>query len=468
MKKIFSLMAALALLVSAHAGERLTFSHEQLIKKAPTTMLYDQMSSVQKHEASAPQAGDTVKIVCDSVNVSAPAEIAAYGKMQIFSANDDYSISIITTLTQYYGTYPANVGITPKGKAQILIDGEITLSDAGQGRAIVTSTVTAPDGTIYSITLRPKPIVVPECQDTITIDIPNARFSNMLQSQDAFRVEGKTKGFTYAVSLYFTKVGGKVAGTYSTNQLYNYYSFVVKDPDLLYPQNDVYVEFVDGKINVTVVDTILTLVANLVGNDAKYYKITMTAPYDKVVHLEADAADGQVDRTYTAGTDLVLVQDFPSDKIVSVEAIAKDGTDNVAVAFICNDIDKDILIPVGTYPINATGKEGTVMASNGLINNRVYPSYYSALTDDGSLTLPIYFMVGGNAVVENDNGGLKITIDAVNSYNRPIHVVINAKVKTAIDQVNAEVVKTTKFIKDGQLYIRHNGKIYTPTGVLVE
>lgn len=468
MKKIFSLMAALALLVSAHAGERLTFSHEQLIKKAPITMLYEQMSSVQKQKASALQAGDTIKIVCDSFNVYAPDEIAAYGKMQIFSANDDYSISIITTFTQYYGTYPANVGITPKGKAQILINGEVTLSDAGQGRAIVTSTVTAPDGTIYSITLRPKPIVVPECQDTITIDIPNARFTNMLLSQDAFRIEGKTEGFTYAVSFYFTKVGGKVAGTYSTSQLYTYYSFVVKDPDFLYPQNDVYVEFVDGDINITTIDKTLTLVANLVGNDAKYYKITMTAPYDEVVHLDADAESGDVNRTYTEGIDMVVVQDFSSEKIVSVEATAQDGTDEVAVAFICNDIDKDILIPVGTYPINTTNKPGTMIASNGIINGLIYPSYYSALTDDGRLTQPIYFMVGGKAVVENNNGALKITIDAVNSYNIPIHIVINARAKTAIDQVNADAVKTTKFIKDGQLYIQRNDNVYTPTGALVE
>ena len=81
---------------------------------------------------------------------------------------------------------------------------------------------------------------------------------------------------------------------------------------------------------------------------------------------------------------------------------------------------------------------------------------------------PIYFMVSGNAVVENADGALKITVDAVNSYDRPIHVVINAGVQTALDNTTADKVAAQKVVKDGQVYILRNGKTYTVTGAEVE
>ena len=151
-----------------------------------------------------------------------------------------------------------------------------------------------------------------------------------------------------------------------------------------------------------------------------------------------------------------------------MDARTADGTDYTTIGFICGNTDKDIVIPAGEYPVNYTNATGSVMASTGINNNnKVYPSYYSTVSN-GTLVDPIYFMVSGKAVVENNNGELKITVDAVNSYDRPIHVVINAGLQTAIEHVNADAAEVSKYIQNGQMYILRNGNVYTATGALVK
>ncbi|GEM_PF-1868497 len=458
MKKIFSFLFALTLLVSANAEERLTFSRRPFFTKAPVTEVAS--------KAPAQLAGTTIDIVCDSVHIYD----ANYEMVQIVSANDNYSVSIITAFTQYQGTYDANIGITPKttGATQITADGKVTLGEE-DNRILVTSTVTASDGNTYNIRMKQAPIVFPECKDTVTINIPKnkATFTNKLQTEDAFMIQGKTTDLKWAASFQPTNVGGKVAGTYTADQLNAKYSFVVYDP--WYATDDDFVEFLDGTVKITVVGKEITVVAGMVGTDATYYKITMMAEYDDVVRLTADAETGSVDRTYTAGVDNVVVDtDYASQGVIYVDAQSANGADYTTIGFICGNTDKDIIIPAGEYPINYTNAVGTVMATTGInSDNQVYPSYYSTISDN-TLVQPIFFMVSGKAVVENNNGGLKITVDAVNSYDRPIHVVINAGLQTAIDHISADAAEVTKYIHNGQMYILRNGNVYTATGALVK
>ena len=315
--------------------------------------------------------------------------------------------------------------------------------------------------------MKQAPVVIPECKDTVTINIPKAVFTNKLATEDAFMIQGKTTDLMWCASVEPTKVGGKVAGTYTADRLNAKYSFVVYDP--WYAADDDFVEFLAGSVNIIVVGSTVTAVAEFTGTDAVYYKITMTAEYDDVVRLTADAETGSVDRTYTAGVDNVTVDtDYASQGVIYVDAQAADGTDYTTIGFICSDRDKDIVIPAGEYPINYTNAAGTVMATTGINSDKkVYPSYYSTISD-GMLVQPIYFMVSGKAVVENSNGGLKITVDATNSYDRPIHVVIDAGLQTAIDEIQAGAAQVTKYIKDGQMYILRNGNVYTATGRLVK
>lgn len=73
-------------------------------------------------------------------------------------------------------------------------------------------------------------VVIPECKDTVTINIPKAVFTNKLATEDAFMIQGKTTDLMWCASVEPTKVGGKVAGTYTVDRLNAKYSFVVYDP----------------------------------------------------------------------------------------------------------------------------------------------------------------------------------------------------------------------------------------------
>lgn len=472
MKKISSLLFALMVLAGANAGERLMLSHRPLNAKVPAAVLAD-----ETQKAPAQLAGTTIDIVCDSLHMYDISGSTGYEMMQIVSANDNYSVSIITTLTQYFGTYDGNIAITPKtsGATQITAEGKVTLASE-DNRVLVTSTVTASDGNTYNIRMKQAATAIPECKDTVTINIPQNKttFANKLQTEDAFMIQGKTEDLSYAVSLQPTNVGGKVAGTYTASQLDAYYSFVVKDPDP-FSEPD-YIEFLDGTVKVTVAGGVVTAVAGLVGADAVYYKITMTAKYDEETRISDDAEDGSINVTYTTADNLnVNTEYFATEGAVLVEAISASYSNYTVLEIYPSALDPNITIPAGTYAIDYTGNQGTIMASQGWItyNGQEYlsGSAYTTVTVQGSqayMTTPYYFMVSGKAVVENNNGELKITVDAQNSYDRPIHVVINAGLQTAIDQVNADAAQATKYIKDGQMYILRNGNVYTTTGTLVK
>lgn len=470
MKKIFSLLMALTLVVGANAGENLRTKEVQLSKKNPAVVLPSEVAAVQT--AMAQQAGETINVVCDSLHIYDLSDVVATEKpmMNIVSANDDYSVSIILALTQYYGTYDANIQLTPKsGATAVSADGKVTLAEEDD-RILVTSIITGNDGNTYNIRMKQAPVVIPECKDTVVIDIPKATFTNKLSTSDAFMLQGKTTDLMYAVSIQPNNVGGKVAGSYDAGELDSYWSYVLYDPFVNGNNDDAYITFLAGKVDVTLTaDNMVNVTAALVGADATFYKITMKAQYDAVVRLEYDAQTGSVDRTYTAGTDKVTVDaSYASRGILVVEAENAASTDYVVLEFFSPAVDKDIVIPAGTYPINYSAQAGTLLASTGNTTTGIYPSYYSNLSDEGKLMTPIYFMVSGNAVVENADGALKITVDAVNSYDRPIHVVINAGVQTALDNTTADKVAAQKVVKDGQVYILRNGKTYTVTGAEVE
>ena len=79
-------------------------------------------------------------------------------------------------------------------------------------------------------------------------------------------------------------------------------------------------------------------------------------------------------------------------------------------------------------------------------------------------------MVGGTVNVENVDGKLKVEVNAVNSYDVPIHIVYDASANTtAIENIQTEgVVDVQKKVVDGQLLIIRNGKAYNAVGVQVK
>ena len=138
---------------------------------------------------------------------------------------------------------------------------------------------------------------------------------------------------------------------------------------------------------------------------------------------------------------------------------------------IAETADPDIVLPEGTYEINNTWEYGTVVAGTGIDmwSGEIAPGFYGAMTEDGYISLPLYFLVEGTVEVKkNDDGSLYVEVNAVNSYDVPVHLVYDASV-TAIENISTEdMIGFKKMMIDGQLVIIRNGKAYNAIGAQVK
>ena len=140
--------------------------------------------------------------------------------------------------------------------------------------------------------------------------------------------------------------------------------------------------------------------------------------------------------------------------------------DMVQLYFVVEQADADIVVPEGTYEINNSWEYGSVVASTGLdLEGKVQPSYYGRMGEDGYLRAPLYFFVEGSVVVtKTEEGQMHIEINAINSYEVPVHVVYNPSVTTAVEDINAATMGVKKVLKNGQLIIIRNGENFNTVG----
>ena len=133
----------------------------------------------------------------------------------------------------------------------------------------------------------------------------------------------------------------------------------------------------------------------------------------------------------------------------------------------------DTFIAPGTYVIDSTYAEGTVMASPGGDDYYDYPSYL--ITDfeydseyDQWVYNTAYYLVSGTLEVLAVEGGVKMNIHATSYYGTTVnatymHAEGEPSDRDALDNTTA-LPKTTKTISNGMLLIRRNGKTYTAIG----
>ena len=207
-------------------------------------------------------------------------------------------------------------------------------------------------------------------------------------------------------------------------------------------------------------------------------EVNATNSYDVPVHvvceydlstkqgLQYDMTEGEVNRTYSDADVVEVNTDYISSNQIYLDITAADGSDMISVAFIMDTVDPTITIPAGTYPINDSFAVGSVYASVGVVDGSIYPSFYGQMNAAGQIKVPCYFMVGGNVVVENVNGHLKVTIDALNSYDVPAHIVYEAT-PTSVENIVVEK-NTSKVVENGQLFIIKEGVKYNVLGNVVK
>ena len=225
---------------------------------------------------------------------------------------------------------------------------------------------------------------------------------------------------------------------------------------------------VGGEVVVSEENGILSITVDAVNSNNLPIYITCEYDLNTKQGLQHDMTEGSLNVVYTDNDDVEIITKYISDGILYLDMIAADGSNNTTVGFFAEAVDSVIGIPAGTYPINDTQDYGTVMSNSGIQDGYIYPSYYINLNAQGGILTPCYFMVSGNVVVENIEGHLKVTIDALNSYDVPAHIVYEANpVGTAIENVTVNN-NASKVVENNQLFIIKDGVKYNVIGSVVK
>jgi hypothetical protein len=327
------------------------------------------------------------------------------------------------------------------------------------------------DAKLYDVQLW---YAVPTPTDTIELTFNNVPFTNHLE-EGYYQLIAYTEDQTRMVS--FTPASHKVEGTFINDGMFGrfgegHYDFF---NDYTYIQEwnagtheyDTYT-IEKGELVVTLSsDGLITALAEVICEDAKLYRITMYSKNERP-HLDFDSEQGAVERVYTKEDDIMIENHTQNNGYIVFQATAQDQSDMIVLYIFADEIDSDITIPAGVYPINHSLLPGTVLASTGANeDNTVSPSLYATLTD-GYLN-QLYFLVDGTMTVKKVDGQLKLELNAVNSYDVPIHVVYDATLAGS-NLENTKVVDSnlSKVLKDDQLIIIKSGVKYNILGSVIE
>jgi hypothetical protein len=151
----------------------------------------------------------------------------------------------------------------------------------------------------------------------------------------------------------------------------------------------------------------------------------------------------------------VTIEQQTEDKVL-LEIMT--GSDLMALWFYVEYVDDEILIPEGEYSIDDSDDYWSVIKGDGSLGK----SFYA--THDGEYFTSLYFLVDGNVVVSKKNGKLYFELNAVNSYDVPVHIIYDGSGTTAIDNPTIDAVGIKKILQDGHLLIQRNGTTYNILG----
>ena len=226
---------------------------------------------------------------------------------------------------------------------------------------------------------------------------------------------------------------------------------------------------VGGEVVVSEENGILSITVDAVNSNNLPIFITCEYDLNTKQGLQYDMTEGSVELTYSDDDQVKFITDYVAQYgELYLDITAADGSDKISVAFLVEATDPATVIPAGTYPITNTAATGTVFASPGVQDGSIYPSYYGVMHPQGGISVPCYFMVDGQVVVENIEGHLKVTIDALNSYDVPAHIVYEANpVETAIENVTVNN-NASKVVENNQLFIIKDGVKYNVMGSVVK
>ena len=428
-----------------------------------------------------PEATDTVVVAFEN---SAQAKYYPHldNDIQIYNENDKYRASINVSGIELGGEFDGEYVIDYFSYLEAKDGSSISVAEINDGKLYQVGDTTKIEadyltfeGILYQVRLW---YVAPTPTKTVKLDIKDAECIVDYDYNQAYNLVGYTEDMqtAFVVTVYATSKED-VPGTFvndgmfgkfgegqydfdASNSFVGKYNESTESYDLYYIQKGQFTVTLDEEDNIA-------LTASVVCEDAIQYEVTLTSKYEEP-HIEFDSEDNPVDRVYGADAELII-NDYTEDYgLVSLQIMDKVEGDITALYFVLFEPDAETIIPAGTYDINSTWMDGTVLASTGMEwDGSVIPSYYAGYVD-GWLVEPYYFFQTGTVEVTKDTEGkLSFEINALNSCNIPVHIVYDATA-SSVENVDVNVVGVKKQILDGQLVIIRDGKAYNAIGAQVK
>ena len=311
--------------------------------------------------------------------------------------------------------------------------------------------------------------VVPEPVDTVEIEMP-VKFTNALQ--DGYYI---LSSYTPDKSIFISlspMTDEEVAGTYVNDGMFGKFGAEGGRYDFYNGNTFIYVEsewqnytIEKGELVVEHASNgTITAEAKFIARNAVYYHVKMTSEYN--VHLDFDEPEEIIDRVYTTEDNVIIEDQTEKNGYIYLALTAADGSDMAAFFFYVEEVDEDIVVPVGVYPINSSEEYGTVMANPGVQGNGVWPSFYARILEDGSIVTPLWLLVDGTVEVTKTKEGYPyLEVNAVNSYGVEVHIVYDGTtVGSGVENTPSPTVDTHKVLRDGQLLIIRNGETFNVVG----
>ena len=224
-----------------------------------------------------------------------------------------------------------------------------------------------------------------------------------------------------------------------------------------------------GTMTVKVENNILTAVASFICDNAVQYDLTFKTEYTR----ERIPWDKEEDLEYTFDADAIVeVIDWIEDyRIIELFMLPTDESLVADFYFIVDyttELDPEIGVPAGVYPINDSWNSGTTLACQGILPDGPAPAYVCFVDEEGYLDPEnLWCLVDGTVTIEKVDGKMKLEVDALNSYDYSVKLHYNP-VQSAVEDITTGNTNISKRLINGQLVIIRNGQAYDATGALVK
>ena len=326
------------------------------------------------------------------------------------------------------------------------------------------------DAILYDIELW---YTVPTPIDTVTLSFP-VEFGDMRSEQGFYQLYGPSPDTTYVVA--FSPLSEEIEGTFVNDGMFG--RFGAEGGRMEMDHRNSYIVTMEGMTMTSMMaiewgqmtvemdeNGDITAVAEVICADRIFYHITMTSHYERE-YLRGDKPFGSVERTYTAA-DVLTIVDSTDEGYIYLAVGAADQSDLMAMHFFADSTDTDITVPEGVYKINKSFRPGTVLGNTGPNEQNQISTPFYATADRFGYLVDIYMWVKGTVTVSKKNGKLYLEVNAVNSYDVPVHIIYDGSTQTSIINTPQPTSKPRKYIRNGQLIINQTDTEYNIQGLII-